>query len=227
MNRLTRECLAAGAAVPLLFGCSSGEGQQPTNGVAPHATGTYSTKLYPGQQEYVRENFKRDIDYWKSRGVGKISNTKLVILSGHEAEFACPLGKDQQTVHYKASSMNSFCATKNTVIFTGISLHVQLSEGIGQKGADFELDHEVGYAVQYAKGDLKPSMLFDQERLPKIQRKAICLAGIIAKEFDERSVATVEGYLQKMPTDSPHPGTHLYADAYMQGVNIGNCDSLR
>ncbi len=222
MKRRTRELLATGAALPLLFGCAE-QGDQPGQVVDPRATGTYSTKLYPSQQKHIRTNFERDVAYWKSHSVGKIAATKLVILSGNQAKFDCPLGKDKGTAHYKANSMSNFCATKNTVVFTGITLDIELTEGVGQKSADYALDHLVGSAVQYAKGDLKPEMLFDEKRLGKLQTQAACFAGIIANEFEPRSIKPVHDYLAKLD-HSAHPTTQ--APAYMQGATTGNCGSL-
>jgi len=215
-----RNVLAAGAAAPLLFGCGAGEQQPSAEG--PQATGTYSTKLYPNQQDHVRQNFNRDVAYWKSHGVGKMASTKLVILSGLDASFNCPL--DEGEVTYKANSMTTFCASKNTVIFTGITLHIELSECAGQQGADYTLDHEVGNAVQFAKGDLTSKMLNNKKRATKLEAQAACLAGVIAKEFDQRSIAPIHDYLATLDNNPGHP-THQ-APAYMQGVNTGNCDNL-
>ena len=222
MRLRTREYLAMGAALPLLVGCAAEQGGQQPDQIGPEATGTYNTKLYPSQQEHVRQNFNRDVAFWKSHGVGKIASTKLVILSGLKAGFDCPMDKDHEA-HYKASSMTTFCASKNTVVFTGITLHIELSEGAGQKGADYALDHEIGNAVQYAKGDLTPKMLFDTKRATKLEAQAACFAGLIANEFDQRSILPIHTYLETLD-HSPHPTKQ--APAYMQGVNTGNCDSL-
>lgn len=229
MRNAIRNTLVATAAVPLLFGC---EAPSSSSDVSPAPTHVQSDEqlfgLSRGQQEHIQHVFDRDVAYWKARGIGAITNTKLVILGDPAARFNCPShNPDEAPATYTMQSNNSlFCDTKNTIIIVGKSIRAQLAIGGKQPGADFIVNHEVGHSVQDAENELDPEVIGTPQQA-SIENQATCYAGNIAAEFDSASaIAATNANIKAVPTDPEHGSSASQSHAYLLGVHGGSCEPL-
>lgn len=179
-------------------------------------------KLSPEQHYAVESAFNRAEDFWLRRGVGGVAATRLVILERGQ-EFPCQRIPGVPSARLREYSRSQYCPGNRTVAISAADVLVTQQYG-GLEFVDFLVNHEIGHAVQDAKGELEP--LFNGGNRARVERElqATCYAGMTTGETEPKAVPRVDSLISSVGDDGFHGTSEQQADAFLQGAHHGNCD---
>jgi hypothetical protein len=197
--------------------------------VAPVSTGTPDIArpsgqtlqyMQPTDEQLVQRTFTETVNFWRTRGIGWIASTKLVMLNGSTVA-RCEDGP----VAHSYDTQPSYCdATSTVAVPAGATNEARVDFGGLSEGAIIlRVNQAVGLARQDGDHALRKEWQASDQAREHTQALARCYAGVSTEALHPNEEGTATWVLGTITPEVDVMTARTRADQYTAGVNSGQC----